>query len=124
MESLPHMERFDIHLIGYSDAITQALAHKLGWTWPKDTVLKYELDQALSYRVGEEPWKSFFEGGMEKPHQHSEDESSETASDMTPDTPISSEGEVPLERERFQSIVHETQEEPIELGTQFEFSEQ
>jgi hypothetical protein len=118
------MERFDIHLIGYSDAITQALAHKLGWSFPKDALFKFDLEQVLSFRVGEDPWKTFFEGGMEKPHQHSEDESTETESDMTPDTPVSSVEDVPLERERSQSIVHEAEEEPIELGTNVELSEQ
>ena len=31
MESLKHMERFDVHLLGYSDTITRHLAKELGW---------------------------------------------------------------------------------------------
>lgn len=35
MESLPHMERFDIHLLGYCDIITQAMANRLSWKLPE-----------------------------------------------------------------------------------------
>ncbi|KAJ3319923.1 NAD-dependent protein deacetylase sirtuin-1 [Boothiomyces sp. JEL0866] len=71
MESLNHMEQFDVHLLGYCDAITKALLSKLGWG---DEI-------AFEMKEGDEPWKWLFEGASEVVPEESSEESS-----IEPDT--------------------------------------
>ncbi|KAJ3274089.1 NAD-dependent histone deacetylase sir2 [Terramyces sp. JEL0728] len=66
MESLNHMEQFDVHLLGYCDSITKALLSKLGW----GKEIQYEIKQ------GDEPWKWLFEGASEAVHEETSEESS------------------------------------------------
>lgn len=58
LESLPHMHNFDIHLLGYSDNVTSAIAKELGWTG--------EVDCEVGFRKGLEPWFWIFEGGVDR----------------------------------------------------------
>jgi hypothetical protein len=121
MESLPHMEGFDIHLIGYSDVVTQALVHKLGWKFPQDALVQQNPETNLDYQAGSSPWKWMFAGAMEQPHQHSEESSEEEASDMTPDTPLTENRSEPDEDGPQDANVIETViEHSVELGTDLE----
>ena len=101
MESLSHMSRFDVHLIGYSDIVTQALSRALGW----DDDLESSsggVDSSLECVPGTLPWHWHFagaippkvavpeEGGVEdvKSDEESEDDESELSEDSnTPEPP-------------------------------------
>jgi hypothetical protein len=89
MESLGHMEAFDIHLLGYSDTVTMALSKALGWddsnsegfdptapfaeTGGKRLPGTSPVD--LSCRQGAKEWQWLFDGAIEqKPESESEED--------------------------------------------------
>jgi hypothetical protein len=86
MESLPHMHNFDIHLLGYSDNVTMALAQQLGWTGDTDNTVNVE------YRSGLLPWHWLFEGAIEKPVESDSESVEETGSELTKDSNTEDEG--------------------------------
>jgi hypothetical protein len=112
MESLKHMESFDIHLLGYSDIVTMALAKALGWVGEDGVEAPLGLDTAsrtpssvagktlaggISGRTiardsickeGVLPWHWLFEGAVEKPRESDSESIGEESdgSDMTEDS--------------------------------------
>lgn len=48
LETLPHMESFDIQLLGYCDTITTEISRMLGWMPPRE-------DDEIIYRPGPKP---------------------------------------------------------------------
>lgn len=107
MESLKNMEQFDIHLLGYSDTVTQALVKGLGWDKADENVKNGGLQSTtlspisksstpflpsipnLSFKSGRLPWQWMFEGAIEKPSESGEEsigDSSDLNSVMTDDS--------------------------------------
>ncbi|KAI8899312.1 DHS-like NAD/FAD-binding domain-containing protein [Globomyces pollinis-pini] len=98
MESLPHMERFDIHLLGYCDTITTHLLEELDWipkshptksmktlpgliSPPSPKKIKDDGSVKAKYQQGRLPWHWLFDGA--KVHDVRSDCESEDESDMS-----------------------------------------
>lgn len=88
MEALPHMDGFDVQLLGYCDTVVFELCKLLGW----ELNVSQEQGNTPSYQQGSLPHRYIFEGGSEVPFANSYDtesddgeEDSETGSDITND---------------------------------------
>jgi hypothetical protein len=87
MESLQHMHNFDIHLLGYSDNVTMALAKKLGW-------IEDFSGLNLQHRNGVVPWYWLFEGAVEKVVDSDSESVGESGSEITKDSNTDDEEDV------------------------------
>ena len=91
MESLRHMANFDIHLLGYSDVVVEALRKSLEERRVSGGGKETAITAAVKPKAGPLPWQWLFEGAadpsakvVESDFSSSEDDGSE--SDLTADS--------------------------------------
>jgi NAD-dependent SIR2 family protein deacetylase len=111
MESLAHMENFDIHLLGYSDEITKKIIERLGWddsnkanqssSTPIPSINSHGQDNEYP-QPGHLPWVWYFDGALSKPLQfpksdteseHKSDDSSLQGDYEPPESPVEESGD-------------------------------